>query len=172
MKNLFIILAFLLVCLSTQAQQSVQKKPSADLLQFFAGKWTGEGKFFNDKPITANLEFTVALDSSWLKLEHVDVTPNTYKATSMWGNDPQTGEYVAYVFDNYGGHRKFNAEGWANGKLILTTQQPNPKGGILWQHFIYEKLTTDSFKMTYEVSKDGTAWRMVDYLIFRKAGKV
>ena len=57
--------------------------------------------------IAADLTFTLSLDSCWLVYEHRDGLPNRYKATSMWGMDAQTGELVAYCFDNFQGHRKF-----------------------------------------------------------------
>ena len=172
MKNLLFIITLSLFSLHLSAQQAVQKKPDADMVQFFTGKWAGEGKFFNDKPIAAALDFSVALDSSWLTHTHTDKAPNNYKATSWWGVDPKSGEFVAYTFDNFGGQRKFESTGWKDGKLILTTQQLNAKGETSWQHFIYEKLSDASFKMTYEVSKDSITWRMVDYLIFNRVSKV
>ncbi|NEM97918.1 DUF1579 domain-containing protein [Pontibacter burrus] len=171
MKNLIFTLALLCAVFSAQAQQPAPQKPSKELVQFFSGKWTGEGQFSSGKPIAATLDFSLALDSSWLMHHHTDLAPNTYKATSWWGSDPETGTFVAYIFDNYSGHRKFQSEGFGDGKLVLTTQQPHPKFGIMWQHFIYEKLSADSFKMTYEVSRDGKEWRMVDYLIFKRSVK-
>ncbi|WP_162055903.1 hypothetical protein [Pontibacter pamirensis] len=51
---------------------------------------------------------------------------------------------------------------------MLTTQQKASNGTITWQHFIYEKLTDDAFKMTFEVSRDGNTWHMVDYLVFNR----
>lgn len=168
MKYLIFTLVLLCAFFSARSQQSTPQEPSKELVQFFSGKWAGEGRFASGKPVAATLDFTLALDSSWLIHHHTDLAPNSYKATSWWGADPQTGKFVAYIFDNYSGHRQFESEGWENGKLILTTQQPHPKGGIMWQHFIYERLSDDSFKMTYEVSKEGTDWRMIDYLVFKK----
>jgi hypothetical protein len=168
MKKVVFTLALFLSTFALHAQQNTIKKPSKDLVEFFAGEWSGGGKFANGKPIAADLSFKASLDSAWLEHQHLDKTPNTYKATSWWGIDQQTGEFVAYIFDNFGGHRKFTSEGWQNGKLVLTTQEQHPQRGTVWQHFIYEKLSTSSFKMTYEVSKDGTNWRMVDYLVFHR----
>ncbi|MBB6610133.1 hypothetical protein H7F15_03700 [Pontibacter sp. Tf4] len=169
MKNLILTLALLCAVFSARAQQSAPQKPSKELVQFFSGKWTGEGKFASGKVIAATLNFSTALDGGWLTHDHTDIAPNTYKATSWWGTDPQSGRFVAYIFDNNSGHRLFESEGWQDGRLVLTTQQAHPKGGIMWQHFIYEKLSDTSFKMTFEVSKDGAEWRMIDYLVFNKA---
>ncbi|WP_242929310.1 hypothetical protein [Pontibacter vulgaris] len=169
MKKVTLALGLFMAALGTQAQQKPkQAKPSKELISYFAGNWTGEGKFSNGKPIAADLSFTPSLDSSWVEYRHIDKVPNTYKATSWWGLDAQSGEFVAYVFDNFGGHRKFTGDGWKNGKLTLTFSQENKGANPTLQHFIYEKLSEKPFKMTFEVSKDGTTWRMVDYLVFQK----
>jgi len=75
---------------------------------------------------------------------------------------------MAYAFDNFNGNRKFLSDGWKGNKLILTISEVYPKVGLLFQHFIYEKLSDKSFKMTYETSKDGITWKLGDYLVFNK----
>ncbi|WP_144266371.1 hypothetical protein [Pontibacter ummariensis] len=169
MKKVMLTAALVLGALQLQAQQRPVKKPSKEVLEYFAGSWSGEGEFASGKPISADLSFKASLDSSWIEYEHIDRAPNSYKATSWWGTDQQTGEFVAYIFDSLGGSRKFTGDGWRNGKLVLTNQQEHPQGGTMWQHFIYERLSEDSFKMTFELSKDGVNWRMVDYLVFDRA---
>jgi len=118
--------------------------------------------------IAADLTFTLSLDSCWLVYEHRDRLPNRYKATSMWGMDAQTGELVAYCFDNFQGHRKFESNGWRNGKLILSHHDVLPKVGLYFEHFIYERTGEHSFKMTYETSRDGISWQMGDWLMFHR----
>ena len=168
MKKVIFTLALFLGTFTLQAQQKNLKKPSKELLSFFTGEWSGEGKFASGRAIGADLSFKASLDSTWLEHRHVDKAPNTYKATSWWGTDQQTGEFIAYIFDSVGGHRKFTSEGWKNGKLVLTTQQEHPQGGMIWQHFVYERISNSSFKMTFEMSRDGINWRMIDYLIFNR----
>ncbi|RBL92868.1 hypothetical protein [Chitinophaga flava] len=150
-----------------QAQTNTNKLPE-DLMHFFTGNWSGEGEFSNGRKIAADLSFQLSLDSSWIMYEHTDKAPNHYKAHSMWGIDAQTGQFAAYAFDNFQGHRKFDSNGWKNGKLILTCNTFYPKTGVQYQHFIYEKLSDQSFKMTYETSNDGITWRMIDYLTFTR----
>jgi hypothetical protein len=108
------------------------------------------------------------MDSSWVNYEHTDRLPNRYKTLSMWGVDAVTGQFTVYAFDNFHGHRKFASDGWKGNKLILTTNEYYPQRGLLFQHFIYEKLSDITFKMTYETSKDGIAWKLGDYLLFTK----
>ena len=140
------------------------------MLNFFVGRWSGEGAFANGKKIAADLSFTLSLDSCWLMYEHRDRAPGQYKATSMWGVDGQSGEFVAYCFDNFQGHRGFEGNGWKNGKMVLTHHAFYPKVGGYFEHFIYERTGERSFKMTYETSRDGIGWQMGDWLVFRREG--
>ena len=168
MKRLLFFALYLFVALNTSAQQKATYKLPADLVQFFQGKWTGKGQFASGKKIEADLVYTLSLDSCWLNSTHTDKAPGKYKAMLMWGCERQTGEFVAYNFDNFQGHRQFTSDGWKDGKLVLITSKDNPNGGKFHEHFIYEKLSADSFKMTYETSRDGTTWKMCDYLIFKR----
>jgi hypothetical protein len=168
-KALILFVIFLCTSLSALAQTNEQSnKLPDDFVRFFVGNWTGDGEFASGKKISADLTFKLSLDNCWLIYEHTDKLPNKYKALSMWGVDSASGEFVAYTFDNFQGHRKFASDGWKEGKLILTTNQFIPKRGQVFQHFIYEKLSDKSFKMTFETSNDGLKWKMVDYLTFTK----
>jgi hypothetical protein len=105
------------------------------------------------------VSFAPSLDSAWLVYEHRDVPPGRYQATSFWGVDGRTGQFVAYTFDNFHGHREWTSSGWAGGKLVLST---------VFEHFIYERLSAAQFKMTYETSRDGINWRLGDWLVFTR----
>lgn len=168
MKTLFLILTITVTTFSAKAQRITPAPISPDLIRFFQGNWTGEGKFANGRTIAATLKFGLTLDSSWLVCEHTDIAPATYKAHLYWGTDLMTGNFTAYAFDNSHGHRQFISEGWKDDKLILFNEQEIPGRGKFMQHFIYEKMDETTFKMTYETSRDGLEWRMIDYLIFKK----
>ncbi len=96
----------------------------------------------------------------------------------MWGVDGGTGQFVAFTFDNFHGHRQWSSSGWSGGKLVLST---------VFEHFIYERLSATQFKMTYEVSRDDNRakrrlrtrrtkgrgsdevpWRLGDWLVFTR----
>ncbi|MTI32103.1 DUF1579 domain-containing protein [Xanthovirga aplysinae] len=168
--NLLFLTALLLNShLVVHAQNNeVEKELGNDFISFFTGKWYGTGEFASGKPIEANLSFEMTLDSAWVIYHHIDKKPNSFKATSMWGKDNQTGEFIAYIFDNFKGHRKFSSEGWLKGRLVLFAERTHSSGKTYFEHFVYEKLNQDSFKMTYEVSGDNENWRMVDYLVFKR----
>lgn len=167
MTKLKLLLVFMTLAVATVAQPSARPKLPDDLLHFFIGNWTGDGQFANGKKISADVSFKLSLDSSWLTYEHIDRLPNRYKALSLWGVDA-TGQFVAYAFDNFRGHRKFASNGWKDGKLVLSTHEYIPQRGVFFQHFIYEKQADQSFKMTYETSNDGINWKLGDYLTFSK----
>ena len=139
-----------------------------DLVAFFTGHWKGEGAFAGGRTIAAEVSFAPSLDSAWLVYEHRDVPPGAYKATSMWGVDERTGQFVAFTFDNFHGHRQWLSSGWSGGKLVLSTGNYSSPGGMMFEHFIYERLSATQFKMTYEVSRDGIAWRLGDWLVFTR----
>jgi hypothetical protein len=138
------------------------------MVGFFIGEWKGAGIFADGRPISAVLSFRLSLDSAWLVSEHADVPPGSYKATSYWGVDAGTGQFVCSIFDNFHGHRSFASSGWAGGRLVLTTQSYTAGAGTYFEHFIYERQSDTQFRMTYETSRDGITWRMGDSLLFTK----
>ena len=139
-----------------------------DLVAFFTGHWKGEGAFAQGQKIAAEVSFAPSLDSAWLVYEHRDVPPGVYKATSMWGVDERTGQFVAVTFDNFHGHRQWLSSGWSGGKLVLSTGNYSSPGGMMFEHFIYDRMSATQFKMTYEVSRDGITWRLGDWLVFTR----
>ncbi|MFB6456276.1 hypothetical protein ACE38W_13470 [Chitinophaga sp. Hz27] len=153
------------LCFTSSAQQPKHKLP-ADLIQYFTGTWKGAGTFSNGKPIAATATFNMSLDSTWLQYEHTDVPPNQYKAHSVWGVDAN-GDLLAYIFDNFGGHRQFQGN-YSAGGLLLTNIQLNQQGQKVYSHFVYQRLTANTFKMAFEMSQDSLKWRMIDTLIFHK----
>lgn len=172
-KHILFPVLLLLAMTVTRASAQSPAPPRWDpaFLHFFIGRWSGEGQFAQGNKIAADVSFQLSLDSSWLLYEHRDRAPGPYKATSLWGLDGQTGAFVAYAFDNFHGHREFVSGGWKNGKLVLTTHDYYPQVGNYFEHFIYEKLSETSFKMTYETSLDGIGWQLGDWLVFTKTGE-
>lgn len=164
-----LVLSLLYICSTTILNAQIHKNQlPRDLINYFLGTWSGNGEFKNGKKISADLTFKLSLDSNWIIYEHNDNPPNRYKALFVWGIDALSGQFVAYTFDNFNGHKSFTSNGWVDGKLILTTHEYFPNKGLIFQHFIYEKLSDASFKMTYETSTDAITWKLGDYLVFNK----
>jgi len=166
MKRLFLF--FFLVAGNGLNTQSLKRKLPDDMLSYFTGQWKGDGAFANGKKISANVSYKLSLDSTWLVEKHADILPNRYKSVAMWGADSSGNRLMAYVFDNSGGHRKFVSTGWQAGKLVLSTKEFMKGRGNIFEHFIYEKRSAGSFRMTFEVSRDGKEWKLVDSLLFQK----
>jgi hypothetical protein len=163
-------LIILISCVRTSQAQNLESKPKPDMdfVKFFEGAWVGSGQFSNGKKIGADASFRLSLDSCWLIYTHTDRSPNRYKAISVWGIDKSTAKFVDYVFDNFHGHRLFTSDGWNSAGLILTCKEITPANETLFQRFTYLKIDADKFKMSYEVSNDGTTWKLGDSLVFVK----
>jgi hypothetical protein len=143
-------------------------RPDSSMVNFFLGEWKGEGTFANGRKISATVDFRLALDSTWLINEHRDIPPNTYKATDFWGTDPAAGQFVGYTFDNFNGHREWSSTGWAGGRIVLSGSSHTARYGTFYEHFIYERLDANLFRMTYENSRDSVTYHMGDTLRFTR----
>ena len=185
MRNiLFAIFFVFLVFAATQAQTTTaatseaaraaadQNKPvplPADMAVFLKGQWTGSGKFSNGKDINADVEFSPVLDGQWLLYSHQDRDPGKYKALGMWGFERGSQKFVMIVQDNFGGTRRFESDGWKDGKVTFVNNVNTPALSYA-ERFTFERINENSFKISYETNRDGKEWRLGDYLIFtRKA---
>jgi hypothetical protein len=165
-----VIAIFSRILVGTASAQTAPARLDAWLVSFFIGEWKGEGKFANGRPIAATVSFRLSLDSVWLVCEHRDLPPNVYKATLFWGVDATAGNFVAYAFDNFHGHREFTSPGWAEGRLVLMRQAEAQGVGEYYERFVYERTGDRTFRMTYETSRDRTTWQLGDSLVFTKKG--
>jgi hypothetical protein len=166
MKNA--LLGFFLLAGVAVLGQAPAARLDNGLVQFFSGSWKGAGAFANGKKIAASVSFHLALDSTWLVCEHRDNPPNSYAADLYWGVDAATGKFVAYAFDNFHGHREFVSAGWVDGKLELKRPTEAPGAGKYYERFVYQRATEASFRMRYEVSRDGEKWQLGDSLVFTR----
>jgi hypothetical protein len=81
--------------------------------------------------------------------------------------------FIMILNYNFGGLRLFTSGGWVDGKLTFEKSDSLKLGlnvavPLKQERFIFERQDDRSFKMTYQISIDGTDWRMGDYLIFKK----
>src|SRR5262249_6906101 len=114
--------------------------------------------------------FTTELDNQKLLYRHTDRAPNRYKALGTWGYERDTGKFVMVVEDNFGGSRRFESDGWVNGKIIFLKDVPLSASNFP-ERFTFERQTGSTFKMTYEAKRNGQDWKMGDYLIFNRIVK-
>jgi len=194
LERLFLLLLFAgVLTVPALSQENTTTKPVAtpapqrkfdppirlpmELVQFFSGEWSGAGEFANGKKIEADVSFTAELDDQWLVYHHSDRAPNSYKALGVWGFEYSSKTFIMILNDNYGGARLFSSEGWRDGKIVFLKQGTiSPQTGAASQlqsqeRFTFERRAGETFKMSYEVSKDGVSWRVGDFLIFKKKQK-
>jgi hypothetical protein len=158
----------LVLCLPAHAQQE-QASPAhmEALTSYFSGLWAGSGQFSNGKAIEADVEFRPELGQQWLSYRHTDRAPNRYQALGLWGWNNNSGKLEMSVADNFGGLRQFSAPGWDGHELVFS--RSNAAGSSLTaERFVFTRETDNSFKMRYEVSKDGLEWRLGDWLLFQR----
>jgi hypothetical protein len=135
------------------------------LVAAFQGSWHCAGAFANGKQIESDMSFSADLDRHWLRLVHDDRPPNGYHAQSMWGADASTGAWMAMIFDNFGGARKFTSAGW-NGHGIELDGAPGPRR----ERFTYAVESPTTFRVRYDVSADsGGTWRLGDELLCNRS---
>ncbi|HLN98198.1 MAG TPA: DUF1579 family protein [Pyrinomonadaceae bacterium] len=150
----------------TSAQKAPKQLP-ADLKEFFIGQWSGAGEFSNARKIEADVSFSADLDNQWLNYRHTDRAPNKYKATGMWGFDRDSERFLMLVTDNFGGARLFVSDGWLDGRIVFNSARLLAVSPMQ-ERFTFARESANTFRMTYETSRDGNTWRLGDYLIFRR----
>jgi len=151
---------------SPSASKAPKQLP-ADLKDFFIGEWSGAGEFSNGKKIEADVSFSADLDNQWLSYSHTDRLPNKYKARGMWGFDRESGKFVMLLSNNFGGARLFVSDGWADGKIVFNRERLLAALSVA-ERFTFARESASSFRMTYETSRDEKAWRVGDYLTFKR----
>ena len=162
--------------MAAEASQASIKNLPVDIMNFFAGEWQGEGEFASGKKIAADVSFTPDLDKQWLQYRHTDRAPNQYQSLALWGVDRAVNKIVMVGGNNFGSARVFYSEGWQDNALVfskadisLVKPDSNDKAASsMAERFHFIRLNENSFKMIYENQRDGSQWRMVDYLIFTR----
>lgn len=170
-----ILAAALCACAAIPAIPAFSQTPAAptrvpaEMAAFFGGEWSGKGAFASGRPIEAEVSFTPELDGQWLQYRHTDRAPNSYKALGLWGTESGSRKLVMTVNDNGGGARTFASEGWQDGKVVFVrTISSEP---LREERFVFERTSSDSFHMAYEVHAGDKPWRMIDQLSFERIRK-
>ena len=150
------------------AKHETPKVVPPEMAEFFVGEWVGQGEFSSGKKIEADVSFTIELDNQKLLYRHADRLPNRYKALGTWGYDQKSNKFVMFVQDNFGGSRTFESnDGWQNRKIVFLKDVPTTAAAYP-ERFTFEAASSNSFKMTYEASRDGKIWKLGDYINFKR----
>ena len=69
--------------------------------------------------------------------------------------------------DNFGGARLFVSDGWSDGKIVFNSERLLAVLSME-ERFTFARESAGSFRMTYETNRDEKAWRLGDYLTFKR----
>jgi hypothetical protein len=153
---------------SGPASATVKLKPEVESIASFEGKWACRGIFpSNGKTIESQIVFTADLEGAWLTVRHDDLPPNRFHAFELWGFDPAEKQYVAFVYDNFGGVRKFTSSGWTGDKLIWLGETSKTDPPTV-QRFVYRRDNPSQFVVNWEVKKGTADWAVGDTLTCKK----
>lgn len=155
---------------TAKSRSAPPEKLPDDLVEYFSGKWSGEGEFASGRKIAADLEFHADLEGQWLAYRHVDRPPGTYKAAGMWGHASPSNAFVMTLNDSFGGARTFSSSGWRDGNIVFErdVETPAQPATRKRERFTFLRQGDDEMKMSYETTTDGSAWKLVDHLVFRR----
>jgi hypothetical protein len=150
----------------TSAEPKLKKE--LESLQGLAGVWHCQGVFpASGKKIESQIAFTPDLEGAWLVMRHDDMPPNLFHALEMWGFDKDAKQFVAFIYDNFGGVRKFTSAGWEEQKLIWMgeTSAATPP---LTERFVFKRDSPEQLVVNWEVKKGTADWTVGDTLACKK----
>jgi hypothetical protein len=149
-------------------QGPVKLKKEIETLGSFEGRWSCQGVFpSSGKPIESQVVFSPDLEGAWLAVRHDDLPPNRYHAFEMWGFDEESKQFVAFIYDNFGGARKFTSAGWVEKKLVWLGEGSKTDPPVV-QRFVFASEGPSQFVMNYEVKKGSADWVIGDTLTCKK----
>jgi hypothetical protein len=153
---------------SATTSAGVMLKPEVQSLASFEGKWACSGVFpSNGKEIESQIVFLPELEGAWLWARHDDLPPNRFHALELWGFDPAEKQFVAFIYDNFGGVRKFTSSGWTEDKLIWLGETSKTDPPTV-QRFVYTRNSLSQFAVSWEVKKGNAGWAVGDMLTCKK----
>lgn len=132
------------------------------------GQWSCAGVFpSNGKKIESKIAFVADLDGAGLVKRHDDLPPNVFHDADYWGFDSAAKQFVAYIYDNFGGVRKFSSAGWADSKLIWLGE-PSKSDPVRLERFVYQRDSPTQMEVNWEVKQGAKDWAIGDTLTCKK----
>ena len=132
------------------------------------GRWSCQGVFpSNGKRIESRIAFAPDLDGAWLVKRHDDLPPNVFHDAEYWGFDFGAKQFVAFIYDNFGGVRKFTSSGWAEDKLIWLGE-PSKSDPPRLERFVYKRDSAGQIEVNWEVKQGTKDWSVGDTLTCKK----
>lgn len=132
------------------------------------GQWACEGVFpSSEKRLISTILFAPSLEGMWLSVRHDDLPPNKFHAVEYWGFDSSEKQFVAFVFDNFGGARKFTSSGWASDRFIWLGEASRTSP-VTVQRFAYKRHNPNQLLVSWEVKKGTADWAVGDTLTCKR----
>lgn len=149
----------------------VQLSKELETLAYFTGHWSCQGVFpSNGKQIASEIVFAPDLEGAWLTVRHDDLPPNRFHAFEMWGFDKEAKQFVNFIYDNFGGARKFTSSGWTENTLIWAGETPKASPATL-ERFVFQRSDSGGqgqFVVNYEVKRGSADWAVGDTLTCKR----
>jgi hypothetical protein len=153
---------------ATQSASPVQLGKELETLAYFTGHWSCQGVFpSNGKPIASQIVFAPDLAGAWLTVRHDDLPPNRFHAFEMWGFDKEAKQFVNFIYDNFGGARKFTSSGWSENAMIWAGESLKASPVAL-ERFVFRRVDSGQFLVNYEVKRGPDDWAIGDTLTCKK----
>jgi hypothetical protein len=142
----------------------------ASVKSYFAGQWTGVGKFMaTGKIIASTLSFQSAADGEAILVTHAEKAPNKFAYSALISIDSKDGSPVMLLAgNNTGGARLFRGVSW-EGNLLVFKSSPELRAWFAFERITFAKVDPDSFQTRYEFSQDGgNTWHVGDEQTFKR----
>jgi hypothetical protein len=143
----------------------------ADLVNYFAGTWTGKGAFEKSgRELASDYSFVPDLENQCLVVHQKEHPPNDFKFVALWSVDAPSGQVVMLMVSNHeSGASQLRGSGWQDGKLVFQTV-PEGASDLGLERFTFLRDSATSFHTTYEWSQDGgKTWSVGDRQSFTKS---
>lgn len=183
MKTRALFLSFCLAAITLSAHQDAKvaappQQPPLDsptklqkqieAFSAFQGKWSCDGVFpKSGKHIASHIVFASDLEGAWLTVRHDDMPPDRFHALELWGYDSAAKNFVAFIYDNFGGVRKFTSGGPANDQLIWKGESTKADPPIT-ERFVFNFKDPSQLIVNYEVERGSADWVIGDTLTCKK----
>ena len=130
-------------------------------MDYFLGAWDCAGHFpSNGKAIASTVRFDREAAVGAIVQRHDDRTPFEYHAMELWVYQPTAATFSSAIADNFGGVREFHSAGWQGDDLTWQSMA----GVSPTQRFVYHRIDAGTFRLDWDVSKDGTRYVVGDTL--------
>lgn len=134
-------------------------------MDYFTGAWNCAGSFpSTGKTIASAIRFDPDLGGHAMVKHHDDVPPAVYHAIEVWLPHEDGHDFREVIVDNFGGLRHFHSDGWQSNTLIW--QSAADVAPI--QRFVYVRTDDNTFRLDWEVSKDGKDYKVGDTLTCKR----